>query len=106
VIGEQDGRFRILFHVLDLPTRNLVPRMYRISDVIAEWRSAERRLAEIDPASEEAAALVEDIELLRAQRQVMLRQVEGRAQQSSRTETLSAGDLDALLAGGSRGDAG
>lgn len=79
VIDEGDGRFRTLFYPIEHPTDALAPRLYRIAEVIAEWRSAERRLVEVDPASEEAERIRADIRLLREQHQVMFQQLDSRA---------------------------
>jgi PAS domain-containing protein len=65
--GEPDGTFRALFYPVERPTTNLEPRLFRIADILAEWRSAERSLVDVDPASEEGARLTAEIEQLRAQ---------------------------------------
>jgi len=67
ILDEGEGRFRALFYPIERPTTDLTPRVYRIAQVLAEWRSAERRLVELDPESEEARRLDADIELLRQQ---------------------------------------
>ena len=69
IAAERDGTYRALFYPVERPTTNLAPRLYRIADVLAEWRSAERRLVEVEPDSEEGARLAADIELLRDQYQ-------------------------------------
>ena len=73
ILDEGDGRYRALFYVLERPTTNLTARTYRISDVLSEWRSAERRLAEVDPLTEEGARLVHEVAVLRDQYQLMFR---------------------------------
>jgi hypothetical protein len=47
--------------------------VYRIADVLAEWRSAERRLADLDPDSEEAHEVAADVERLRDQHHTLFR---------------------------------
>ncbi len=63
------GGYRALLYPVERPTVNLTQRVYRIADVLAEWRSAERRLVDLDPASEDAQRLAEEVVLLRAQYQ-------------------------------------
>ena len=67
VLDEGDGRFRALFYPIERPTTNLSARIYRIADVLAEWRAAERRLVDLDPDSPEAQEVEADIALLRRQ---------------------------------------
>jgi hypothetical protein len=62
-----EGGFRVLLDPVERPTTNLTPKVYKVSDVLAEWRSAERRLVTVDTDSEEGRDLLEDVELLRAQ---------------------------------------
>ena len=71
VLEEADGRFRALFYPVERPTTDLTAKVYRIADVLAEWRAAERRLVELEPDSEEAERVTADIELLREQYQRM-----------------------------------
>lgn len=79
IMAEPDGRFRALFYPIERPTTNLVAKTYRIGDVLAEWRTAERRLAELDPLSEEGRTVQADVDLLRAQyRQLFHRANAGR----------------------------
>jgi PAS domain-containing protein len=73
VLEEPDGRFRALFYPVERPTTNTAAKLYRIGDVLAEWRAAERQLAEVDPASEEGVALAAEVELLRQQYQELVR---------------------------------
>jgi PAS domain-containing protein len=40
ISGEPDGTYQALFYPVERPTRNLVPRVYRIADVLMEWRTA------------------------------------------------------------------
>jgi PAS domain-containing protein len=67
IIDQGDGTYRALFYVIERPTSNLTPRVYRIADVLEEWRSAERQLAALDPASEEARDVSAQVDLLREQ---------------------------------------
>jgi PAS domain-containing protein len=69
IIPEPQGGYRALMYPVERPTTNLVPRIYKIADVLAEWRTAERRLVEVDPDSEEGRQLAADVELLRQQYQ-------------------------------------
>ena len=71
ILEEADGRFRALFYPVERPTTNLSAKVYRISDVLAEWRAAERRLVELESGTEEEARVRADIELLREQYQRM-----------------------------------
>jgi PAS domain-containing protein len=77
ILQEGDG-YRVVFHPLERPTLDLSVRVYTISDVLAEWRQAERRLVDLDPASEEAIAVREQIDLFRAQYQRMFDRSAGR----------------------------
>ncbi len=70
IVPEGDG-YRVVFHPVERPTADLTVRIYTISDVLAEWRQAERRLVEVEPGGEEAARVNELIELFRAQYQRM-----------------------------------
>lgn len=73
IVGETDGTYRALFYPVERPTTNLVPRLYRIADVLAEWRSAERLLVEVDPGSAEGSRLAAEIALLRDQYQQLFK---------------------------------
>lgn len=73
IAPEPDGTYRALFYPVERPTTNLSARVYRISDVLAEWRGAERRLIEVDAASDEGMAVAAEVELLRSQYQVLAR---------------------------------
>ena len=83
IVDEGEGRFRALFYPIERPTTNLVPCVYRIAEVVAEWREAERRLVEVDAGSEEAEGLRADIELLREQHHVIFRQLQVRDDQGT-----------------------
>lgn len=67
ILEEPDGRFRALFYPIERPTTNLSTRLYRIADVLTEWRAAERRLIDVPAGSPEAERLNAEIELLREQ---------------------------------------
>jgi hypothetical protein len=73
ILEQDDGRFVALVYPVERPTTNLTPRVYRIADVLAEWRSAERRLADLDPDSEEAHEVAADVERLRDQHHTLFR---------------------------------
>jgi PAS domain-containing protein len=70
-----DDRYRALFYPIERPTTDLTARVYRIAEVLSEWRQAERQLVELDPESEEARLITEDIELLREQHQVLFDEI-------------------------------
>ncbi len=78
ILEDPDGRFRALFYPVERPTTDLSAKVYRIADVLAEWRAAERRLVALEPGSEEAQAVTADIELLREQYQRLFRRSESR----------------------------
>jgi hypothetical protein len=67
IMEEPDGRFRALFYAIERPTTNLTAKVYRIGDVLSEWRAAERRLADLDPQSESGRQVQHDVDVLRAQ---------------------------------------
>ena len=67
IVEEDDGRFRALFYPIERPATDLRARVYRIADVLSEWRAAERRLVELDPEDDEARRLSDQIALLRDQ---------------------------------------
>lgn len=73
ILEEPDGRFRALFYPVERPTKNTSAKLYRIGDVLAEWRAAERELAEVDPASDDGIALAAEVALLRSQYQELVR---------------------------------
>lgn len=69
ILEEPDGRFRAMFYPVERPTTNLTAKLYRIGDVLAEWRAAERRLDEVDPDSHTGRELHREVALLREQYQ-------------------------------------
>jgi PAS domain-containing protein len=71
IIDQGDGLYRALFYVVERPTTNLTVRVFRIADVLAEWRSAERELVALDPGSDDAREVSDAIDLLRAQHRSM-----------------------------------
>jgi PAS domain-containing protein len=77
ILPEGEG-YRVVFHPIERPTENVAVRIYTISDVLAEWRQAERRLVELAPDSDEAIRVSEQIELFRAQYQQMFHRSAGR----------------------------
>jgi len=79
ILEEPDGRFRALFYPTERPTTNLTAKIYRIGEVLAEWRAAERELAEVDPVSQEGIALAADVELLRSQYRALVQRAGERA---------------------------
>jgi hypothetical protein len=79
ILEEPDGRFRALFYPVERPTTNLTAKVYRIGEVLAEWRAAERELSELDPTSEEGMALAADVELLRSQYRKLVKRAAERA---------------------------
>lgn len=77
ILQEGDG-YRVVFHPIERPTVNLSVRIYTISDVLAEWRAAERRLVEVEPDSDEARGVTEQIDLFKAQYQRLFHRSAGR----------------------------
>jgi PAS domain-containing protein len=77
ILPEGDG-YRVVFHPLERPTENLSVRVYTISDVLAEWRQAERKLVDVEPGSDEAIRVNEQIELFKTQYQRMFHRTAGR----------------------------
>jgi PAS domain-containing protein len=73
ILEEDEGRYRALFYVLERPTTDVTAKTYRISDVLSEWRSAERRLADVDPLSDDGRRLHNEVAALRDQYQQMFR---------------------------------
>jgi hypothetical protein len=71
IIPEPSGGYRALLYPVERPTTNLTPRIYKIADVLAEWRVAERRLVDIDPATDEGQRVSAEVEQLREQYQVL-----------------------------------
>ena len=78
ILEEPDGRFRALFYPIERPTSNLTAKVYRIGDVLAEWRAAERQLADVDLASDEGRALQDEVELLREQYKQLVSRADAR----------------------------
>ena len=73
ILDQGDGSFTALFYPVERPTTNLTPRVYRIADILTDWRSAERRLVDLDPDSEEGREVAAEIELLRRQHHALFR---------------------------------
>jgi hypothetical protein len=73
ILDQGDGRFAALFYPIERPTANLTPRVFGIADILAEWRSAERRMVDLDPDSEQGREVAADIELLRQQHRALFR---------------------------------
>jgi len=71
IVRQPDGGFRVLLYPVERPTTNLAPRIFKIGDVLAEWRSAERRLVAVDPTSDEGRRVAADVDLLREQYQAL-----------------------------------
>jgi PAS domain-containing protein len=67
ILEEPDGRFRAMFYPIEWPTTDMSAKVYRIADVLSEWRAAERRLTDVDEDSAEGRALRAEVELLRQQ---------------------------------------
>ncbi len=67
VLDTGDGTYRALFYPVERPTTNLTARIYRMADVLQEWRAAERQLVGLPPDSVEAREVLASIELLREQ---------------------------------------
>jgi PAS domain-containing protein len=84
ILDEGDGTYRALFYVVERPTTDLTPRVYRIAQVLEEWRSAERRLVELDPTSEDARRLEADIDLLRDQHRLLFERARERGRAADR----------------------
>jgi hypothetical protein len=81
IVEQPDGSLRALFYAVERPTTDLSAKMYRITDVLNEWRAAERRLRELDPASAEAQEATAEVEVIRQQYQ----QLSGASKRSNRT---------------------
>jgi PAS domain-containing protein len=84
IIDQGDGSYRALFYVVERPTTNLRARVYRIADILAEWRSAERELIALDPDSDEAREVAEAIALLRQQHRTLFDRAHMRFKEGSR----------------------
>jgi PAS domain-containing protein len=77
ILPDGDG-YRVVFHPIERPTENLTVRVYTMSDVLAEWRQAERKLVDVEPGSDEAIRVTEQIELFKTQYQKMFHRSSGR----------------------------
>jgi PAS domain-containing protein len=77
VLPDSDGAYSLLFYPLERPTANLSTRILTIADVLAEWRSAERRLVALDPDSEEAQRIADEIDALRETHRRLFRRASG-----------------------------
>lgn len=77
IVPESEGVYRALLYPIERPTRNITPKVYKIADVLAEWRVAERRLVEIDPSTDEGRRIAADVEQLREQYQFLFRRTSG-----------------------------
>jgi PAS domain-containing protein len=75
VFPDPDGTFSLVIYPIERPTANLATRVVTIADVLAEWRSAERRLVALDPESAEATEVAEEIEGLREAHRRLFRKV-------------------------------
>jgi hypothetical protein len=73
IMEEPDGGFRALMYPIERPTTNLSAKTYRIAEVLAEWRAAERWLSAVDLDTDEGRTVQRDVELLRAQYQQLVR---------------------------------
>jgi len=71
IVPHDEGGYRALLHPIERPTQDLSWRIYTVADVLAEWRSAERRLVELDESGDDAAGIRAQIEQLREQYQRM-----------------------------------
>lgn len=67
ILEEPNGHFRAMLYPIERPTTNLSTKTYRIGDVLAEWRAAERRLSAVDLDTDEGRDVQRDVELLRDQ---------------------------------------
>jgi len=73
LVPTAEGGYRALMYPVERRTTNLTASVYRISDVLAEWRSTERRLVAVDPTSDEGEQLTADVDLLKEQYQQLFR---------------------------------
>jgi len=71
ILPDEVGGYRAIVHPIERPTTDLSWRIYTVADVLAEWRSAERRLVTLDEGSDEAAGVRQQIDVLREQYQRM-----------------------------------
>ena len=78
VFPDPDGAYSLVIYPIERPTTDLSTRVVTIAEVLAEWRSAERRLVALDPDSPEARQVIEEIEGLReAHRRLFRKASEG-----------------------------
>lgn len=73
IIPEAEGGYRVLVYPVERPTTDLTSRIYKIADVLAEWRVAERRLIEVDPETDEGQRVSAAVDLLREQYQMLFK---------------------------------
>ena len=71
IIPQREGGYRVLLYPLERPTADLTPRIFKIDDVLAEWRTAERRLVQVDRATAEGAQIALEVERLKEQYHVL-----------------------------------
>jgi PAS domain-containing protein len=64
ITTQTDGRFLAILHAIDAPADDL-PTVFTAGEVLAQWRAAERRLQEVDPASPERSLIEREIERFR-----------------------------------------
>jgi PAS domain-containing protein len=67
IVPQPEGGYRALLYPVERPTTNLTARIYRIADILAEWRTVERRLVDVDPTTDEGRRLKADVDLLKDQ---------------------------------------
>jgi PAS domain-containing protein len=77
IIPEPAGGYRILLYAVERPTTDLTPRIYKIADVLAEWRMAERRLVGLDAATDEGRRVAAEVEQLKEQYQFLFQRAIG-----------------------------
>jgi PAS domain-containing protein len=77
IVPEPEGGYRALLYPVERPTTNLAPKVYKIADVLAEWRNAERRLIALDPTTDEGRQVEADVTLLREQYQLLFKRSMG-----------------------------
>jgi hypothetical protein len=94
ILAQGDAGYRALVYVVERPTTNLTPRIYRIGHVLAEWRSAERRLVALPPDSSEARELRAEIELLREQHHLLFQRAREHYMGGANVEASMAGSLE------------
>jgi PAS domain-containing protein len=61
ILRDGEDGYRVLLFPLERPTTNVVPRVYRIADVLSEWRSVERRMVDVDADSDEGRQVANEI---------------------------------------------